>query len=75
MKLNLGENNKKNEEKKDSNSRLFRIEEEFDDLDYGLQTLKQIQQSGDKDLEARQLFKIGELFQNKGSYNDALTYF
>ncbi len=64
-----------NEHKKDSNSRLFRIEEDFDDIDYALQNLKQIQQSGNKDLEAKQFFKIGELYQNKGSNNDAINYF
>ena len=75
MKFSLGENSKKNEENKDSNTRLFRIEDDYNEIDYALQTLKQIQQSGNKDWEAKQLFEIGELYQNKEFFNDAITYF
>ena len=72
-------NNEKNEEhpekNKEFNPRLFKVENNHDELDDAKQTLKMIEESGDKNWEAKQLFEIGRIYQARGSFSDALENF
>ena len=61
-------------EDKNYNPRLFRIEEDYDELDYALQNLKQAESLGNKEFEGKQLFQVGSLYKDRKNYQEALRY-